>query len=213
MFKILSMLVCFVACFSGYLSAKTLTSTAIMRAAGPVEKPNGYKAGLIAVGKAMAGHNQELHWKAFVIFDVSQAKEELGQRSDISLRIAMDWIKDEEAVRDLHVYYVGTLSKANFTDQDMWQLFPRNKGVRVGSIQAEELVTLKQRQWFDIPLNGKIPSQNLDQAKRFMVFRIESGAKKTVQGNGIMGLSPELDQHSLILGREQKTHSPATGGY
>ena len=161
----------------------------------------------------MAGQKGEFHWKAFVIFDVVSAVEELEKAPDATLRLALDWVKNEDDVRNLHVYYVGSLPKAKFIDQDMWGIFQSNKGTRVGGKKAEELATLKKRQFLEIELQGKIPAGDVTPANRYMVFRIESEPIKNPEGNGLVGLSPELDQHTLTIGEGEGEGNMSTGGY
>lgn len=213
MIKLTQTLSLFCLSFSLWASEGGLPSTVIMRATSPSENLNSYKAGRIAVGKAMAGQKGKFHWKALVVFDVVSVVEELAEEPDATLRLALDWIKSEEDVRSLHVYYVGCLPKANFIDQDMWELFPKNKGIRVGGMKAEDVATIKQRQWLELELKGKIPSGDVSPANRYMVFRIESEPLKNPEGNGLVGLSPEMDKHTLTVGGEGADGATSTGGY
>jgi hypothetical protein len=184
-----------------------------MRAAGPADNLNHYTSGYIAQGKAMAGQKGDLHWKAFVVFDVVSAVEQLEQDPEGTLRLAIDWVKSGDDVRDIHVVYVGSLPKAKFVDQDMWEIFPRNKGIWIGGKKAEELAKHTGRDWLEIELKGKIPSGEVSPANRYMVFRIESEPLENPEGNGLVGLSADSSRHTLIIAGENDADSMSTGGY
>jgi hypothetical protein len=195
------------------LFSQTLPATMIMRAAGPADNLNHYTSGYIAQGKAMTGQKGDLHWKAFIAFDVISVVEDLAQKPEAKLNLAFDWVKSPDDVKAVHIYYVGAMPSANFQDRDMWDMFMTSKGVKVGTVESYELAGLKQRSWAPIDLKGQIPSGDVTPVNRYLVFRAESEPLENPEGNGLVGLSADLTAHSLIVGSDDADASGATGGY
>jgi hypothetical protein len=144
---------------------------------------------------------------------VVSAVEELAQNPEAKLRIAFEWIKSPDDVRDVKIYYVGALPKAKFADRDMWDIFGRSKGTEIGELESYELASLKQRSWVEIDLKGKVPSGEVSPVNRYMVFRVESEPLVNPEGNGLVGLSTDKSQHTLVVGAGVGGDSVSAGGY